>query len=225
LLPFGAATLGNKADVNALQKAVVFLSGPALGLIAGTICLVVGLRSEIDPLVFCGTFFLILNYIILIPVVPLDGGRLFEAALFSRAPVMKSVFLVISLLTMALAAILLKDPILIFFSIFMVIGARTQILINSAHSEIKKQIKNRQLRPDKESILPEIFRLLKKKAFARLPFAKKYEVSKSLVSELTQKPAGLAEAIVSLILYLMVFAIPMLIAIPAVMFFVIRDGT
>jgi len=223
LLPFGAATLGKKTDANPLQKAVVFLSGPALGLIAGTICIIAGVRTEIKPLLFCGTFFLLLNYMNLLPIVPLDGGRLFELALFSRAPVLKSVFLIVSLSVIAVAAILLKDPILIFFSIFMIIGLRTQILINSAHSKIKKQIKTQQIQPDKESILPEIFRLLKRKAFARLPFAKKYSISKNLVLELMQKPPGLAETIVSLVLYFAVFALPILIAVPTIIFLGVKD--
>lgn len=223
-LPFGAATLGKKTDANALQKAVVFLSGPALGLTAGTICIIAGTRNEIKPLVFCGVFFLLLNYINLLPIVPLDGGRLFESALFSRVPVLKSVFLIISLFVAAIAAILFKDPILIFFSIFMMIGVRTQILINSAHSKIKKQIKTQQIQPEKESILPEIFQLLKQKAFARLAFAKKYAISKNLVSELMQKPPGLAETVASLALYFVVFALPILIAVPTLIFLGIKDG-
>jgi Zn-dependent protease len=223
-LPFGAATLGKKTDANALQKAVVFLSGPALGLIAGTICIIVGARTEIKPLLFCGVFFLVLNYINLLPIVPLDGGRLFELALFSRAPVLKSVFLIISLSVMATAAILFKDPFLIFFSIFMIIGVRTHLLINSAHSKIKKKIKTQQIQSDKESFLPEIFQLLKQKAFARLPFARKYAISKNLVSELMQKPPGLAETIVSMVLYFVVFALPILIAIPTMIVLAIKKG-
>jgi len=224
ILPFGAATLGEKTDANALQKAVVFLSGPALGLIAGTICLIVGGRTGTTPFLFGGLFFLLLNYINLLPIVPLDGGRLFELALFSRAPMLKSVFLIISLSIMTIAAILFKDLILIFFSIFMIIGARTQVLINSAHSKIKNEIKTKQIQPDKESFLTEVFRLLKQKAFARLPFTKKYEISKNLVSELMQKPLGLAETIVSLALYFVVFTLPILIAVATMIFLRIKDG-
>jgi len=223
ILPFGAATLGKKTDASALQKAVVFLSGPALGLIAGTVCIIAGARNEIKPLVFCGGFFLLLNYLNLLPIVPLDGGRLFELALFSSVPVLKSVFLIMSVFVVAVAAILFKDPILIVFSVVMIIGVRAQVLINSAHSKIKKQMKTQQIQSDKESILPEIFRLLKQKAFARLPFAKKYAISKNLVSELMQKPPELAESIVSLALYFLVFALPILIAVPTLIFLGIKD--
>jgi Zn-dependent protease len=222
-LPFGAATLGKKTDATALQKAIVFLSGPALGLIAGTICLIVGTRTEIRPLLFCGTLFLVLNYINLFPIVPLDGGRLFELALFSRVPLLKSVFLIMSLAAIAIAAILFKDPILILFSIFMIIGVRTQILINSAHSKIKKQLKTQQIQADKESLLPEIFRLLKQKAFAKLPFTKKYVISQNLVFALMQKPPGLAETVVSLALYFAVFTLPILIAIPTSIYLGMKD--
>ncbi|MFC1677102.1 site-2 protease family protein [Planctomycetota bacterium] len=223
-LPFGAATLGEKSEATALQKAVVFLSGPALGLIVGTVCIILGARMEIRPLTYCGGFFLVLNYLNLIPIVPLDGGRLFELALFSKVPVLKSVFLIVSLLVMLVAAIGFKDPILIIFSIFMIISLRTQILINSAHSKIKKQIKAEQIQPDKESFLSEIFQFLKQKSFSKLPFIKKYEISKNLVSELTQEPPGLAETIVSLVLYFVVFALPVFIAVPTIIFLGIKDA-
>jgi Zn-dependent protease len=223
ILPFGAATVGEKTDAAPLQKTLVYLSGPGLGLIAGTVCLVVGARAEIKQLVFCGSFFLILNYINLLPIVPLDGGKLFELALFSRAPVLKSVFTLISLSLGIIAAILLRDPILIFFVIFMIIGARTQILINSAHSKIKKQIKTKQIQPDKHSLLPEIFCALKQKKFAKLPFVKKYAVSKNLLSGLMQKPPGLGETITSLVLYFAVITFPILIAIPTMIFLHIKD--
>ena len=168
-------------------------------------------------------FFLLLNYINLLPIVPLDGGRVFELALFSRVPVLKSIFLIISLLIMTIAAIFFKNFILIFFSIFMIIGVRIQILINSANSKIKKRIKTQQIKPDKESILSEIFQLLKQKTFVRLPFIKKCAISQSLVSELIQKPPGLAETIVSLVLYFVVLALPILTAIPLFIFSLLKD--
>jgi Zn-dependent protease len=224
ILPFGAATLGKKPDAKALQEAVVYLSGPALGLIAGTICMIVSVRTGIKPLSFGGVLFLILNYINLLPIVPLDGGRLFELALFSRVPVLKSVFLIVSLSVMAIAAILLTDPILIIFSIFMIIGVRTQVLINAIHSKIRKQIKTQQIQPDKESLLPEIFRVLKQKAFVKHTFNQKYAVSKNLLSGLMQKPPGLGETIASLVLYFVVIVLPILIAVPTIIFLRLKDS-
>jgi Zn-dependent protease len=223
ILPFGAATFGEKTDAGALQKTIVYLSGPALGLIAGTVCLIAGARTGVKPLVFCGAFFLILNYINLLPIVPLDGGKLFELALFSRAPVLKSVFAIVSLSLGIIAAILLKDPILILFVIFMIIGMRTQILINAAHSKIKKQIKAKHVQLDKQSLLPEIFRLLKQKSFVKLSFARKGAVVKNLLSALTQKPPGLGQTIVSLLLYFVIILLPILIAIPTMVFLHLKD--
>ena len=56
-LPFGGATLGKKTDASALEETLVLLSGPSLGLIVGTICMIAGGRTEIRPLSFCGGFF------------------------------------------------------------------------------------------------------------------------------------------------------------------------
>ncbi len=224
ILPFGAATLGEKTDATVLQKAVVFLSGPALGLIVGTLCMIAGTRTEIKPLFFGGIFSVVLSYLNLLPIVPLDGGRVFEVALFSKVPVLKSVFLVISLSIMAIAAIILRDPFLIFFAISMAIGLRSQLLVNSAHSKTKKRIKTQQIQPDKESILREIFQLLKQKSFAAFPFIKKYQISKNLITELMQESPGLTDTIVSLALYFLVIILPVLIAVPAVILLAIKDG-
>jgi Zn-dependent protease len=223
ILPFGAVTMGEKTDAKAMQKTVVFLSGPALGLIVGTGCLIAGFETKIKTLELCGAFFLILNYINLLPIVPLDGGRLFELALFSRVPVLKSIFTIVSLSLGIIAAILLRDPILVFFVVLMALGARTQIIINAAHSKIKKQISAKQVQLDKKSLLAEIFLSLKHKSFIKLPFAQRGMIAKNLLTGLMQKPPRLGETIGSLALYFVVIIIPILIAVPAAIFLRLRD--
>ena len=113
---------------------------------------------------------------------------------------------------MAIAAILSKDPILMALSVFMIIGVRTKVLVNSAHSRIQKLITSQQVQPDKESILSEVLQLLRQEPFAGLAFSQKYAISKTIVAELMQEPPGLTETVVSLVLYLVVFALPILVA-------------
>lgn len=215
-LPFiGAATLGTKTDATALQRAVVYMLGPAVGLGAGSVCLIAGIRLDIDSLKFCGAFFLILNYLNLLPIVPLDGGRLFELALFSRLPILKSAFYIISLAAFAIGALLLRDPVLAIIVLPMLLGTRTQILLNLAHSKLNKQIKTNQLERTQEALLPEVFRTLKQKAFAKLPFIRRYAISHTLLNNLLQKPPDLAAMIVSLLFYIVTILLPAVVAISA----------
>jgi len=210
-LPFGAATAGKKTDASSLQKVIVSLAGPALGLITGTVCVVAWTRTEIEAFWSFGIFSLVLNYINLLPITPLDGGRLFEITLFSRIPFLKTIFAILSTLVIVAAGIFLRDWILIMFGLLMLTGLKSKILINSAHSKIKKKIKSHDLDMGKESIVLEIFAFLKHKSFASLSFVKKFSLTKRLLAELMQKPAKLAEVIISLVLYFALWIIPIVI--------------
>ncbi|MBN1437613.1 MAG: site-2 protease family protein [Sedimentisphaerales bacterium] len=217
-LPFGAATLGKKKGASAIQQAVVFLAGPGLGLIVGSVCMLLALKLHYRPLFFSGAFFLVLNYINLLPIVPLDGGRLFELALFGRVPVMKSVFLVLSLAAVVLAGILLKDTIIGFFAIFMFMGMKRRFSINSFHAQLAKEIKHGRIEAEKEVLLGEVFGWLKEKEFAKLPFAEKYKIADELVSELMRKPCGVGTSVAALGLYVFVVVLPVLIMVGTLLY-------
>jgi Zn-dependent protease len=223
-LPFiGAATLGTKTDATALQRAVVYVLGPAVGLVAGSACLTVGIRFEMDSLKFCGAVFLILNYLNLLPIVPLDGGRLFEAALFSRVPVLKSTFYIMSVVLLATGAILLRDPIVAVIALFMFAGARGQILLNIAQSKLNKQVKTQQIERSRQTLLPVVLRTLRQKRFARLPFARRFAIGRNLVNNLLQRPPDAAEMILSLVLYMIVISLPIFIAFSVALFLAIKQ--
>jgi len=223
-LPFiGAATLGTNTDATALQRAVVYVLGPAVGLVAGSACLIAGIRFEMESLKFCGAVFLILNYLNLLPIVPLDGGRLFEVALFARVPVLKSTFYIMSVVLLATGAIVLRDPIVAVIALFMLAGARGQILLNVAQSRLSKQVKTEQIERSRQTLLPIVLRTLKEKRFARLPFARRFAIGRNLVNNLLQRPPDAAEIILSLVLYMVVISLPILIALSIGVFLAIKQ--
>ena len=127
-LPFlGAATFGEEKEATPLQRVIVYLLGPAFGIVIGTICLFIGSAYEVRPLIGFGAFSLILSYLNLVPLIPLDGGRVFELVLFSRISFLKSAFMIGSVAVMAIVGIGLKDPILVGLSVFLCIGVSAQI--------------------------------------------------------------------------------------------------
>lgn len=79
---FGAAASGRKDDAPLWQEVVVLLAGPAPGLALG---LLVGARPELaGPLGSqLGLLLVGLNALNLVPVLPLDGGRVVHAVLFA----------------------------------------------------------------------------------------------------------------------------------------------
>ncbi|KPL23907.1 MAG: hypothetical protein AMJ75_05090, partial [Phycisphaerae bacterium SM1_79] len=71
-LPFlGAATLGREKEATALQKVIVYLLGPAFGMVIGALCVLAGIATDVRVLKMFGGFSLILSYLNLVPLIPL----------------------------------------------------------------------------------------------------------------------------------------------------------
>ncbi len=215
-LPFlGAATLGGEKEATALQRVIVYLLGPAFGIVIGTLCMFAGIATDFGLLKEFGVFSLILSYLNLVPLIPLDGGRVFELALFSRISFLKSAFMIGSVGVMALAGIGLKDPVLIGISVFLCLGVSIQISQNRALSRLKKQIKERNIEITEENILPIIFGMLREKPFSKLPFVRKYAVAYHLSDNVMKKLPTVWTILLSLLMYFFVMLLPIIMIIEA----------
>lgn len=92
---FGAAATGRKHAAPAWQQAVVLMSGPLIGIVLAGI--LYGLftppldgRTIVSEAI---NFLVLVNAFNLLPLVPLDGGRLLNLLIFSRRPLLESSFL------------------------------------------------------------------------------------------------------------------------------------
>lgn len=108
-VPFlGAAVAGDRAAAPAWQRAAIYLAGPLPGLLLGSAllgCLFIG-WLPMSP--WWWTFALVLvtlNYVNLLPLEPLDGGRLVSLLLFSRHPRARTAMYVVGLGGLALLAV------------------------------------------------------------------------------------------------------------------------
>lgn len=92
-IPFmGAAVTGQNYNVPGWKKSIVSLMGPLPGLFLGG---VLGICAAINhwPGVLSASYMLLaLNLFNLLPVMPLDGGQLMHAVLFSRHPIIDCFF-------------------------------------------------------------------------------------------------------------------------------------
>ncbi|MHC4395055.1 MAG: zinc metalloprotease [Planctomycetota bacterium] len=211
-LPFmGAATIGEQKKTTALQSVIIYLLGPAPGILLGTCCLLLYRAYSVWFLNELGLFLLVLNYINLLPLLPLDGGRVFELALFSRFWFLKVAFLTLSIAVMAMGAILFKDPILIAISLFLGIGLWPQIQQSIGLSKLNKKIKAENLDRSDEILVPAIFSLLKERPFNKLPFARKFQVAKHLLNNAMKKPPTFGISLLSMFMYLVVLLLPIFI--------------
>ena len=119
---FGAAVSGIKYGVPVWQHAIVLLLGPLPGL-----ALAVALHwlyeplpgTELDALVWMLTF---LNALNLLPVMPLDGGRLVNALFFARQPYLAAGFQLLAGCTLAAYAWLTSSWVLGLIGVFLLLG-------------------------------------------------------------------------------------------------------
>jgi Zn-dependent protease len=206
-MPFGAATFGTNTKATVTQRVVIYLMGPAPGLIIGT-CLMLMAKDTGSGLHKLGLFMQILNCINLIPVVPLDGGRVFELALFSKIPSFKTAFSVLSIVILLGAAIYSSDPFLIVFSLILISGTYAGFQQNRVLAELKLKIKNENIERQEKTLVPIIFSMLKRKQFANKAFKQKIQTVKFLLENITSELPTAGTTAIALGLYFLVCLLP-----------------
>jgi Zn-dependent protease/vacuolar-type H+-ATPase subunit H len=114
---FGAAVTGRNYNVSGWKKALVALAGPVPGITLAAILGSVGVYAGHAWLVRASLFGLILNAFILLPFLPLDGGRVAHAALFCRHRVLDLGFQVLAILALLALGTLSGDRVLMYVAI------------------------------------------------------------------------------------------------------------
>ena len=98
---FGAAVSGSKHAAPVWQQAIVLLLGPLPGILLGLILQAIlrpATGSWQEMTILC---LILLNASNLLPVVPLDGGRLLDILLFTRKPYLTVAFRVFAIAALA----------------------------------------------------------------------------------------------------------------------------
>jgi Zn-dependent protease len=81
---FGAAVSGRNVGVEGWKEALVLLLGPLPGIFLGCVLVVASLIAQSPGLTKAAFMLLVINGFNLLPIIPLDGGRLFQLLVFSR---------------------------------------------------------------------------------------------------------------------------------------------
>jgi hypothetical protein len=118
----GAAVSGRHYNVNGWQRAVVALAGPVPGILIGCVLAGVALSTHNFQLQGIASLALLINGINLIPVVPLDGGWILHAILFSRTLMLEKIFLGVAGAALVLATLLGYGQLWIYLGILMLLA-------------------------------------------------------------------------------------------------------
>ena len=119
---FGAAVTGRNYNVAGWKKAVVSLMGPLPGIALGIVLGFAGFVLHTAWLTKLAMLALILNGFNLLPVLPLDGGWVMHAILFSRHYLLDVGFRALAVLALIAGGTVSQDRVLTYLGIFMVVG-------------------------------------------------------------------------------------------------------
>ncbi|UBF25074.1 tetratricopeptide repeat protein [Kovacikia minuta CCNUW1] len=196
---FGAAVTGRKDDASLSEKVWVLLAGPLPGLILGIGLAMTTDRSGAPDWAWKGVWMLIsLNLFNLLPIFPLDGGKIANLLWFSRHPytdVLFKVFAVVVLLLLGLGSPFIL-PIAILVAITIPSGFRSAKL----DSQLRKEYPQLQA-SDEDSLLIAIFKTVKQSSLETLPFAQRYALAKDLLQRHQESHAKWLTRIVLSVLY------------------------
>jgi len=135
-IPFlGAAASGQPTRTSPTREAIVLLLGPLPGIVMGVTMGIVAITSANETLWHVALLMTFVNGFNLLPVYPLDGGRLFNVLLFSRQRHLEATFQAIGGASLALIGLATKDW--VFGVLGLVIAAGTRQTFRTSSIALK----------------------------------------------------------------------------------------
>lgn len=111
---FGAFVSGENEEASEGESVITILAGPVPGILVGLVLLYLEFAQGMTSLHMLPEVFLSLNILNLLPILPMDGGRLIETLFTRGKAVLENVFLFLSvLLVIGLAWVLNSIPALV----------------------------------------------------------------------------------------------------------------
>lgn len=135
----GAYVHGKKDLYSQKERAIVLLSGPLPGILAGAALFYWGMQHESFWVLYSGILFLLINTLNLMPIDPLDGGQLMQVLFISRQDLVKLLFSLVSSLGMIFIGLYFDNWILIGFGFLLGFRVRGNQRLYQMRSKLKEQ--------------------------------------------------------------------------------------
>ena len=127
-IPFlGAVASGKSHSPKPYQELIVLLAGPVPGIVVGSYLMLWGSAEWPAWIPDLAWLMLIVNYMNLLPILPLDGGRIMSLALFDRFPKLQLGFAALSGFALTVFGRMQNDTVLSALGILMVVAIPAQL--------------------------------------------------------------------------------------------------
>jgi len=211
-IPFlGAVASGKKESVASWQEVVVLLAGPVPGIAVGTLILSTGWGVQNLWVRDCAQLMLFVNYLNLLPIIPLDGGRVMSIAFFDRFPRVQFVFSAVSALAVIGVGIWLGEMLICCIGLVLLAGVPRQLVQVRTVTKVKEALQSRRpVAPFSSGAdpVPSIYRELQAERFDRWNSEAKFQFVRHIREALERQTASLRVAFASVTAYCAVVFLP-----------------
>ena len=135
----GAFVHGKKERYNQWEQVLVIIAGPIPGIILGSVLWYYGFTLNISLLKSAATILLVLNVVNLLPVQPLDGGKLLQTLFLTKSSIMPVIFTLLSSLSLIAVGYYLEWYVLMGVGFFMSFQVRNQYRSYLIHKALREQ--------------------------------------------------------------------------------------
>jgi Zn-dependent protease len=218
----GGLATGEKQDASAAQKVFVYLAGPMPGIALATaiyIAVPTETLAAIDGADALLTMMLIINVFNLLPVTPLDGGRVMEVLLFARWPTLRFLFAAASCTLLVAGGMLTGDSVMMLVGVLVALALPAQWRFSRLARKIPRK---RGEAFDEPTAARKVFEALSAPPFTKWNFQKRTGAADELISELRTPIPGPVGVMGGLSIYAACFVVPAVVAIASSQAF--REG-
>jgi len=205
----GGLATGEKQDATAWQKVFVYLAGPVPGIAIATAGFIGVPAETLAEYPWLNTLFmtmLVINVINLLPVTPLDGGRVMEVLLFMRWPRMRFAFAAVSAFVLVAVGALTGERVMLVIGILVALALPAQLRFSRLARAIRRKPQERM---DEATAARRVFATLVAPAFAKWTFQHRALAADELIAELRTPIPGILAIGAGLGLYAACFVAPL----------------
>lgn len=197
----GGLAVGEKADATPFEKLLVYLAGPLPGMALAGAAFWASRAGVWQAPNWLNEFLLasfVINYLNLLPLVPLDGGRVMELLLFTRHPRLRFGFAVLCCALLLAAGLWLNDTVLLAVTVLIALSlpgqwrrARLDLLVARDHTTAL----------DEPTALRCIFSALQDARFRTWSFAQRSAAATALLPDVMARQARRIEVVGGMLVY------------------------